>query len=258
VAQRRGERRSLLERAEELATIDAAIADTLAGLGRFAVVEGPAGIGKSSVLIEARARAADAGMRVVTARGAEIERSFSYGAVRQLFERLIAQIEGARRSVLLEGAAAHAGRLFSAEQLPAHVRAGEDDAFALVHGLYWLAVNLAEERPLLISIDDLQWSDEASLRWVAYLARRLEGTRVGVLAAVRPVEDEDPVVAELLADPDTTIVRPTSLSAVGVTELVRAALSADADEAFCLACHRVTGGNPLLLAGRDRAGRPSP
>ena len=151
------ERPVLLERAEELAAIDGAIADTLAGLGRFGVVEGSAGIGKSSILSEGRARAAAAGMTVLTARGTEIERSFSYGVVRQLFERLVAQSEPAERSKLLDGAAAHASRLFSAEQLPGQLRASEDDAFALVHGLYWLALNLAEERPLLISIDDLQW-----------------------------------------------------------------------------------------------------
>ena len=217
------------------------------GSGRFGVVEGSAGIGKSSILSEARARGAVAGMTVLTARGTEIERSFSYGVVRQLFERLVAQSDQAARSRLLDGAAAHAGRLFSAEQPPGQLRAGEDDAFALVHGLYWLALNLAEERPLLISIDDLQWADEASLRWVAYLVRRLEGTAVGVLCAVRPTEDEDPVVAELLADPATTIVRPSALSAAAVSDLVREELSADADEAFCVACHRATGGNPLLL-----------
>ena len=237
----------LLERAEELAAIDAVIADTLAGLGRFGVIEGSAGIGKSSLLAEARLRAAAAGMTVLTARGSEIERSFSYGVVRQLFERLVAQSDQTERSRLLAGAAAHASRLFSAEQLPGQLRASEDDAFALVHGLYWLALNLAEERPLLISIDDLQWSDEASLRWVAYLVRRLEETAVGVVCAVRPIEDEDPVLAELLADPATTIVRPSALSVAAVTDLVREELSADADEAFCVACHRVTGGNPLLL-----------
>lgn len=186
-------------------------------------------------------------MTVLTARGTEIERSFSYGAVRQLFERLVAQSDQAARSRLLDGAAAHALRLFSAEQPAGQLRAGEDDAFALMHGLYWLALNLSEERPLLISIDDLQWADEASLRWVAYLVRRLEGAAVGVLCAVRPTQDEDPVIAELLADPATTIVRPSALSAAAVTELVRQELSADADEAFCVACHRATGGNPLLL-----------
>jgi predicted ATPase len=241
------ERPVLLERAEELAAIDAAIADALAGFGRFGVVEGSAGIGKSSILSEGRGRAADAGMTVLTARGTETERSFSYGLVRQLFERLVAQSDETERSRLLDGAAAHAARLFSAEQLPGQPRTSEDDAFALVHGLYWLALNLAEERPLLISIDDLQWSDEASLRWVAYLVRRLEATAVGVLCAVRPTEDEDPVLAELLADPATTIVRPSALSAAAVTELVREELAADADDAFCVACHRATGGNPLLL-----------
>jgi predicted ATPase len=164
-----------------------------------------------------------------------------------LFERLVAQTDGAERKRLLEGAAAHAGRLFLAEQPAGQLRASEDEAFALVHGLYWLALNLAEERPLLISVDDLQWADEASLRWVAYLVRRLEGTAVGVLCAVRPTEDEDPVVAELLADPATTIVRPSALSGAAVTELVREELSADADQAFCVACHRGSGREPLLL-----------
>jgi DNA-binding CsgD family transcriptional regulator len=247
MATRRAEPVVLLERAQELAAIDAVIEDTLAGFGRFAVVEGSAGIGKSSLLAEARLRAGEAGMTVLTARGTEIERSFSYGAVRQLFERLVAQSDEVERSRLLAGAAAHAGRLFSAGQLPGQLRAGEDDAFALVHGLYWLALNLAEDRPLLITIDDLQWTDEASLRWVAYLVRRLEGTAVGVLCAVRPTQDEDPVLTELLADPATTIVRPGALSAAAVTDLVREQLSADAEEAFCVACHRATGGNPLLL-----------
>ena len=82
---------------------------------------------------------------------------------------------------------------------------------------------------------------------MACLVRRVEGTAVSVLCAVRPIEDEDPVVVELLADPATTIVTPGALSAAAVTEVVRSTLSTDADEGFCVACHRATGGNPLLL-----------
>ncbi len=55
----------LRERAEEQAAIDAVIADTLAGLGCFGVIEGSAGIGKSSLLAEARLRAAAAETRPV-------------------------------------------------------------------------------------------------------------------------------------------------------------------------------------------------
>jgi predicted ATPase len=243
----------LLERAEELAAIDAVLADALSGAGRLAVIEGPAGIGKSSLLAEGRTRAAEAGMTTLTARGTEMERGFSYGVVRQLFETLVAQADPDERSTLLEGAAAHAGRLFEPAQVADQSPASEDAAFALLHGLYWLTVNLAEPRPLLIAIDDLQWADEASLRWLAYLVRRLEGASVAVLAAVRPIDDEDPVLAELLAEPATIVVRPTALTPAAAAELVRAALSPGADDAFCLACHRASGGNPLLLRELVRA-----
>jgi tetratricopeptide (TPR) repeat protein len=71
--------------------------------------------------------------------------------------------------------------------------------------------------------------------------------RVCVLAAMRPVEEEDPLLAELLADPATTVERPNALTMPAVTELVRAELGAEAEQPFCLACHHATGGNPLLL-----------
>ncbi len=253
VATREAERTLLLERAEELAAIDAAVADAVAGAGRFGVIEGPAGIGKSSLLAEGRAGAADAGIAVLSARGTEIERAFSFGVVRQLFETRLAQAEAAERARLLEGAAGHASRLFEPAQLAAEAPATEDAAFALLHGLYWLTLNLAESRPLFIAIDDLQWADAPSLRWLSYLARRMEGQAVCVLAAMRPVEEEDPRLAELLVDPAITLLHPKPLSAPSVADLVRAELAAEADEAFCLACHRTTGGNPLLLRGLLRA-----
>jgi hypothetical protein len=55
-----------------------------------------------------------------------------------------------------------------------------------VHGLYWLTINLAEDRSLLIVVDDAHWADEASLRWLAYLAPRLEEAAVAMLIASRP------------------------------------------------------------------------
>lgn len=202
----------LLERAEELAAIDAVVADTVAGRGRFGAIEGPAGIGKSSLLAEARTGAADAAMTVLTARGTEIERAFSFGVVRQLFETVLAHSSPEERARVLEGAAGHAGRLFDPARLVDDSPANQDAAFALLHGLYWLTLNLAESRPVLVAIDDLQWADEATLRWVAYLVRRLDGVAVGVLATVRPLPEEDPALADLLADPATTVIRPSALS----------------------------------------------
>ena len=66
----------------------------------------------------------------------------------------------------------------------------------MLHGLYWLTVNLADRRPLLIAVDDAHWADEPSLRWLAYLAPRLEGPAVALLVALRPAE---PASAERLA-----------------------------------------------------------
>jgi AAA ATPase domain len=240
----RDEQPALLERAEELAAVDAAIAGAETGAGRLVVIEGPAGIGKTSLLAEGRARAAASGLTVLSARASELEAAFSFGVVRQLFEAVVATPPEQEQSRLLAGAAAQAARLFRPD---GGGEGSEEDVYALLHGLYWLGLNLAESRPLALAVDDLQWSDPPSLRWLAYLARRLEGVPVCILATLRPVEDEHPLLAELLADPAIAIVRPNALSAPSVAELVQQELGADAEEAFCVACHHATGGNPLLL-----------
>jgi class 3 adenylate cyclase/DNA-binding CsgD family transcriptional regulator len=241
----RDEQPALLERADELALLDTAIAGAQSGSGRFVVIEGPAGIGKTSILIEGRVRAGDSGLTVLQARGSELESAFSFGVVRQLFEAAVAQRSPAERELLLNGAAAQAARLF--EHGGSGSEPADEDAFALLHGLYWLTVNISEAKPLLIAVDDLQWSDAPSLRWLAYLTRRLEGLRVAVLATLRPIDEEQPVLDELLLDPALTTIRPSALSVPSVADLVRAELGSDADEPFVSACHSATGGNPLLL-----------
>lgn len=76
----------LLERESEVEQLAAAIDAALAGEGSALALEGQAGIGKTSLLADASRRACDAGMRVLSARGGELERQFAYGVVRQLFE----------------------------------------------------------------------------------------------------------------------------------------------------------------------------
>ena len=44
----------------------------------------------------------------------------------------------------------------------------------LLHGLYWLVANLADETPVAVVVDDAHWADEPSLRFLAYLARRVD------------------------------------------------------------------------------------
>jgi predicted ATPase len=174
----------LVERDVELAAVQCVIGAIPSG--RLLAIEGPPGIGKTALLAETKALGRAAGMEVLAGRGSELERSFSYGVVRQLFEPFLAAIPTGERGELLAGAAGLAAPLFDPVQL-----AGEADAsLATLHGLYWLTANVAARGPLLLALDDLHWSDLPSLRWLAYLLPRIEGIAVSVVVALRPTEPD--------------------------------------------------------------------
>jgi hypothetical protein len=84
---------------------------------------------------------------------------------------------------------------------------------------------------------------------LAYLVRRLEGLPVLLLGSLRPSErGGDPaLLAEIAGDPVTVSIRPRPLSERAAMRMVRERLGEHADEAFSIACHATTGGNPLLL-----------
>ena len=92
----------LVERERELQQLAGLVRDALGGDGRTALIEGPAGIGKSRLLQEARRQAAEQGALVLSARGGELERDFPFGVVRQLFEGR-ARRPGAARDRLHRG-----------------------------------------------------------------------------------------------------------------------------------------------------------
>ena len=127
----------------------------------------------------------------------------------------------------------------------------DEDAFSILHGLYWLTSALAQRAPLLIAVDDLQWADEPSLRFVLHLARRLEGLPVLLVVTVRGPrsggDTERVLIAELTAAPGVTVLRPAALGERACAELVRGALGRDPPPEFQRVCRELTGGNPLLL-----------
>jgi DNA-binding CsgD family transcriptional regulator len=244
----------LHERERELVAVEA----LLAGRGEMLLLEGRAGMGKTSLVEAACSRAAELGHEVVHARGSELESGFAFGVVRQLFERRLASAAEGEREALLAGPAG-AVRPLLAGQFAA--QPAGDSSFAVLHGLYWLVVNLAVSRPLLIAVDDAHWADEPSLRWLAYLAPRLEGLAAGMLVALR---QGDPAVmgAPLLAvrAEAAAVLRPALLSEEAVTAVVRAAAGGEANDELCAAVYLACGGNPLylteLLRAADLSGRP--
>jgi predicted ATPase len=152
----------LVEREVELETVERLLAGAGAGSGGAVVFEGPAGIGKSSLLAAARTAAAAARARVLSARGGELERELPFGIVRQLLEPVVVACDPEEREALLAGAAALAKPVL----FPADPEAGTEPSFSALHGLYWLTVNLADAQPLLVAVDDAHWADVASLRWL--------------------------------------------------------------------------------------------
>ena len=242
----------LLERSAELARIESALAEARRGRGRFLVIEGPAGMGKTALLAAGRTAAAEGGMRVLRSRGSELERNFAFGVVRQLFEPPLVEASELERAELLQGAAGVAAGLLGLPGAPpadAPPSSGIDPSFAILHGVYWLCANLAAGGPLCLVVDDAQWADAASLRYLAFLLTRLEELEVALVVATRPREAA--AGAELLAtvttDPSAEVIRLSPLTIAAVSQLLEAKLDTTPDPAVVETCMRVTQGTPFLV-----------
>ena len=242
-------RPALLEREPEVSAIRDLVHAARAGTGGLLVAEGSLGTGKTRLLAEARAAAEASGLEVVAARGGEHEQGFAFGIARQLFEPLLARASSADRTDLMAGAAALAQPLFDESQFAPGSERPSDASFAMLHGLYWLLANLAFRQPMLVVIDDLHWADEASLRWIAYLAPRIDGLPLLLALATRPPEQspEPGFLSQILSDPTAVVLRPGPLGAESAAVLARAAFGAQPDPGFVTACQSATGGNPLFL-----------
>ena len=238
----------MLERETELATLEALLAAARDGEGRLVVVEGSAGIGKTRLLAETRRLAELGEFEVLTARGGELEGEFAFGIVRQLFEAPFAAATDDVRAEMLSGAAGLSASLFMSAPTTASGD-GAESSFAMLHGLYWLAANFASRRPALLVVDDLHWADEPSLRWLAYLAHRLDGLPILLLAGTRPPEQANipSLVMEVLSDPGAVAIRPGKLGQASAARLARERLAVEPDPIFAAALQTGSGGNPLFL-----------
>ena len=226
-----------LERDRELAAIEGAARNAALGNGSVVLIEGPAGIGKSAILDEARRRTAG-DMRSLFARGGLLERDFTFGVVRQLLEIAARDrdVPAAAHSILAEPAS--------------HETEG---SFAVLHGLFWTVLDVAGDAPLLLAVEDLHWADTPSLRFLAYLARRIEELPVLLLATVRSGEpDVDEDLLDAVRQAPATVLTPAPLSAEAAVKALLAERLGDAEAPFVAAVQTATGGNPLLV--RELAG----
>ncbi|HST40233.1 MAG TPA: AAA family ATPase, partial [Conexibacter sp.] len=166
---------------------------------------------------------------------------------------LLASADSERRARLLAGAAAQAEPVLSplggapaAQPAPTH---------AILHGLYWLVANLADEGPLALLVDDLHWADVSSLRLLEFLGRRLQGLPLLVVGATRVGEPgaDGELLAAFAGGPETRVLRPAPLTADGAERLLAETLGGAPEASFVRASVSATGGNPLLLRELARA-----
>jgi DNA-binding NarL/FixJ family response regulator len=163
----------LLGREPECARLDALITQVRAGASAALVVTGEAGIGKTSLLDDAAARAAD--LRVLRVRGVRSERNLPFaglgGLVRPILEYLDA-LPGPQRAAL-------AGALAIGSPVSA-------DRFAICAATLSLLGEAAASQPVLAVVDDMHWLDAASAQALEFTARRLDHEAIGLVIAIRP------------------------------------------------------------------------
>jgi ATP/maltotriose-dependent transcriptional regulator MalT len=156
----------LLGRQEETRVLASLLDALRAGRGGAVVVEGPAGIGKSRLLAEAARMAKDAGMLVAAGRADEIEALVPLAP-------------------LLSALGAGPSPILRREELRALERPG-DQRFWLLEELAELLEVRSRSTPVLITIDDVQWADPATIWAVQSLAQRLASSPAGWVLAARP------------------------------------------------------------------------
>ena len=237
----------LIERGGEQDRIRAGVAAAVAGRGEFHLIEGTAGIGKSSLLADARDHAVGLDVEVALARCSPLEREFPFGVAVQLLVPLLSRSSEAERSALLAGPARAAAPILDPRS-GGTPSAADTESFAYIDALYWLTVELSDSSPLLLAVDDAQWADDGSLRYLHFLAQRLAEHPICLLLTIRTGEasEEEGPLTRLRGHPAARLIEPPPLSARGSSELVRRKLP-DADDAFCLACRDATAGNPFYL-----------
>jgi predicted ATPase/DNA-binding SARP family transcriptional activator len=247
----------LIGREEALLTIERAYNQARSGRGSVMLISGEAGIGKSRLVADFAVRLPESA-RVLRGAAQPGSQTLPYGPLMQMF-----------RSTLLSRVAvsdiwlAEASRLLPElrlqyPDLPQPVLGEREEARGrLFEALRQLVLSLAEgAHPLLICIDDLHWSDAATLTWLEYLGSQLRGQRILVLGTVRG--DESAAVNALRRSLGREgVLAELTLRGLGqsdVRKLLRHLVGPDCGSAkLAERLWRATGGNPFFLLETVRA-----
>ncbi len=210
------------------------------------IVQGPAGIGKTTLWLAGVEMARETGHGVLSARAAESEARFSYAA---LGDALAEVVDDA-----LPTLAPPQRRALEAALRRGDAEGGPPDQHAVALAATNVVRTLADATPMVLAIDDVQWLDASSARVLSFVIRRLSGERVGVLVSLRLGSGSpgDPLAIDrAIATTARLAVGP--MSEGSLARLVRDQIAADIPRPAILRLHRATRGNPLFALEMARA-----
>ncbi len=220
----------LVERDAALEAIGQTLRAAAAGSGATLLIEGAPGLGKTEMLAAAAREAPGSGLRVERARGGELEGALAWGVTRELLGR------AAKRAERLPPFCAVA---LGIEDGP------PGDPVAVSYGLTELCAELSAAHPIALLVDDVQWADSASLRWLAFMASRVEEHSLALILAARPSGGRRDTAVLLAAD-NLTVARLEPVTERGAAEIVSRSVGA-ADEQLARSCWSASGGNLFIL-----------
>jgi DNA-binding CsgD family transcriptional regulator/tetratricopeptide (TPR) repeat protein len=235
----------LIEREDQLRSLEHLFLRCRSGIGGVAVVAGPLGSGKSCLLHSfAWNCAAKTGSTLLSAAASRAERHRPLGVMQQLF----------RSAKLPPATATQASRLIRDAELAAMLQDADPEVAGVVtapmlHGLCTILLDHAEEIPVLIAVDDAQFADGPSLQCLSYVARRISSARIMMLLnrATGPNSPHPILDAELLSQSGCQQITVDRLSPSGVAELVGHQLGEEAAHRLAAEINEASGGNPLLV-----------
>jgi DNA-binding SARP family transcriptional activator len=243
----------MVGRLEELTLLRQGVARAAAGATAIAVVEGEPGAGKTRLLQEVAASAAEHDALVVWGSCLEGDGTPAMWPWEQALGAVVDDLAtGARQKWL----AAELGLLLGPGTDDVRTVPDGNAQFRLFEQVVALVGQAAARRPTLLILDDLQWADNASLRLFGHLATRLPAG-AAIIGALR---NRAPVVAPDLAQalatagrlPGHRRVRLGPLSVSDVAALVRNEAGRDPGDAVARAIHHRTAGNPFYIRELSR------
>jgi DNA-binding CsgD family transcriptional regulator len=210
-------------------------------------------MGKTRLHDTAVEAARERDLLVVRAAGAELEQNLAFGVAGQLLRSLLNEVSGAQRRALLADAPRRVLMLEQAE--PTRDEDPVEDQLAVSHGLFTVLAAAVESSAAVLTIDDLQWCDTASLQLVLYLLHRLDELQLALLITQRPASDEssNEALMHIAAHPKVRVEQLEPLGPDAVGALLRDGLGDRVDASLIEVCREVTGGNPFFLHALLRA-----